>query len=181
MLEEKIRNYIKTQKGNVAVAVKDLKSNMKIRINGDMEFPSASTIKVFIMSELFNKINEGAYKLDDKIEITEEMKTDGDGILKELNCGHKFTIKEICTLMIILSDNMATNILINMLGMDNINSNIKNFGMKINANIINRIIPKTIDCPFFKSIPPSKISYTIIFLEDGFYDLLFFNLFKAFA
>ena len=92
MLEEKIRNYIKTQKGNVAVAVKDLKSNMKIRINGDMEFPSASTIKVSIMSELFNKINEGAYKLDDKIKITEEMKTDGDGILKELNLGHTFTI-----------------------------------------------------------------------------------------
>lgn len=130
MLEEKIKNYIKTQEGNVAVAVKDLKSNMKIRINGDMKFPSASTIKVFIMSELFNKINEGAYKLDDKIEITEEMKTDGDGILKELNCGHKFTIKEICTLMIILSDNMATNILINMLGMDNINYTIKNLGMK---------------------------------------------------
>ncbi len=130
MLEEKIRNYIKTQKGNVAVVFKDLKDGREIRINGDMKFPSASTIKIFIMSELFNRINKGFYKLDDEIEITDKMKTGGDGILKELNIGHKFTLGELCTMMIVLSDNMATNILINLLGMDNVNSTIEKLGMK---------------------------------------------------
>ena len=49
------------------------------------------------------------------------MKTGGDGVLKELNSGHHFTLKELATLMIIVSDNQATNILIDFLGMENIN------------------------------------------------------------
>lgn len=130
MLEEKLKKFIDEQKGNVAVFVKDLKTGREIKINADMQFPSASIIKIAIMSELFNKINEGVYTLDDEIEIKEEMLTGGDGILKELNYGHRFTLKEICTLMIIVSDNMATNILIDLLGMDNINFNAKKLGMK---------------------------------------------------
>lgn len=130
MLEEKLKKFISEQKGNIAVFVKDLKSNKTIKINENSVFPSASTIKLSIMSELFNKINEGVYKLNDVIEITEGMKTGGDGILKELNCGHKFTLEEICTLMIIVSDNMATNILINLLGMSNINAAIKNLELQ---------------------------------------------------
>lgn len=130
MLENKLRDFISTQEGNIAVAVKDFKGGREIKINADMEFPSASIIKLSIMSELFNKINDGIYSLDDEIEIKEEMKTGGDGILKELNCGNKFTLKEICTLMIIVSDNTATNILIDLLGMDNINSAIAKLGLK---------------------------------------------------
>lgn len=130
MIEDKLRDFINTQKGNIAVVVKDFKGRGEIKINADMEFPSASIIKLSIMSELFNKINGGIYKLDDEIEIKEDMKTAGDGILKELNCGHKFTLKEICTLMIIMSDNTATNILIDLLGMDNINSAITKLGLK---------------------------------------------------
>ena len=130
MLEDKLKKFIDEQKGNVAVSIKDLRSGKEIKINADMEFPSASIIKIAIMSELFNKINEGVYRLDDVIEIKEEMKTGGDGILKELSYGHRFTLIEICTLMIIVSDNMATNILIDLLSMDKINSCIKKLGMK---------------------------------------------------
>jgi beta-lactamase class A len=129
MSEEKIRKFISGQKGNIAVVIKDLANNDTIKINEDLVFPSASTIKLSIMSELFNKVNEGVYRLNDVIEISEEMKTGGDGILKELNPGHKFTLEEICTLMIIVSDNMATNILIDLLGMDNINTAIRNLGL----------------------------------------------------
>lgn len=130
MLKDKLKDYIDAQKGNVAVSIKDLRSGSEININADMKFPSASIIKIAIMSELFNKINEGIYNLNDEIEIKEEMLTGGDGILKELNYGHKFTLKEICTLMIIVSDNMATNILIDLLGMDSINLCATKLGMK---------------------------------------------------
>lgn len=130
MLENKIREFIKTQKGNIAVVVKNLRTNEEIKINENFVFPSASTIKLGIMSELLNKIYEGSFKLSDTIELTQDLKTGGDGILKELNYGHKFTLEEIMTLMIIISDNMATNILINLLGMNNINETIKNLGLE---------------------------------------------------
>jgi beta-lactamase class A len=130
MLEDKIREYIETQKGNIAVVVKNLQRNEEIHINGELAFPSASTIKLAIMSETFNRVNKCSLKLDDMIEINENMLTGGDGILKELNFGHKFTLEEIMILMIILSDNMATNILIDILGIDEINKTINNLGLK---------------------------------------------------
>jgi len=129
MLERRIREFINTQKGNIAVFVKDLRTGEEIRINENRVFPAASTIKISIMSELFNRINEGVLDFNDTVEIRENMRTGGDGILKELEPGHKFTLKELATLMIILSDNMATNILINLLGMDNINSTIQKLGL----------------------------------------------------
>ncbi len=129
MLEDKIREFISTQKGNVAVVVKNLKTDEEIKINENLVFPSASTIKLAIMTELLNKVNAGKLNLEDKIELTEDMKTGGDGILKELDYGHEFSLKEIMILMIIVSDNMATNILINLLGMDNINEAIVSLGL----------------------------------------------------
>lgn len=129
MLERKIRDFIEKQKGNVAVVVKNLKTMEEIKINENLVFPSASTIKLAIMSELLNKVNEGAVNLEDTIELTEGMKTGGDGILKELMPGHRFALEEIMTLMIIVSDNMASNILIDLLGMDNINAAIRNLGL----------------------------------------------------
>ena len=62
--------------------------------------------------------------------IANSMKTGGDGVLKELNAGHHFTLKELATLMIIVSDNQATNILIDFLGMENINLLGKELGLK---------------------------------------------------
>lgn len=130
MLEQKIKEFIKTQKGNVAVVVKNLTTKAEVKINENLIFPSASTIKLAIMSELLNRVNEGSMKLDDTIELTEAMKTGGDGILKELHYGHKFSLEEIMAMMIIVSDNMATNILIDLLGMDNVNAAIKRLGLK---------------------------------------------------
>lgn len=130
MLEHRIREFIKTQKGNAAVVVKNLKTKEEIKINEDLVFPSASTIKLAIMSELLNRVNKGSIELKNSIEVAEAMKTGGDGILKELNYGHRFSLEEIMTMMIIVSDNMATNILIDLLGMSEINATIKNLGLK---------------------------------------------------
>ncbi len=68
--------------------------------------------------------------LEEKIKITQEMRTGGDGVLKELEPGHEFSLREILTLMIIVSDNEATNILIQMLGMDRINRMAAELGLK---------------------------------------------------
>ncbi len=130
MLENKINEFIAAQDGNTAVYVKNFKTNQEIKINEKMLFPSASTIKLTIMAEIFRRVDRGELNLDDKIEINENMETGGDGILKELDYGHRFTIREIMTLMIILSDNMATNILIDLLGMDRVNKTIKELGLK---------------------------------------------------
>lgn len=121
MLEYKIKEFLNNINANVSVVIKNLDTNEVIQINQDYVFPAASTIKLVIMSELLRQVKENKLNLDKIIVLTEEIKTGGAGILKELNSGHTFTLQEILTLMIIISDNTATNILIDLVGMDNVN------------------------------------------------------------
>jgi beta-lactamase class A len=96
-----------------SVEVKSLKSGATNTVVSK-KMLSASMIKVFIMVEAFNRIKAGTLKLDDKITYA----------------GTKKTIKELIDLMITVSDNTATNLLIDKLTMANINKTIKNFGCK---------------------------------------------------
>ena len=117
-LKNRINEFIESQTGNICVALFDLKEQDGFSIDGDRRVPSASMIKLVIMAELMRRVCAG------------EMRTGGDGVLKELEPGHEFSLREILTLMIIVSDNEATNILIQMLGMDRINRMAAELGLK---------------------------------------------------
>ncbi|WP_315122420.1 serine hydrolase [uncultured Clostridium sp.] len=129
-LKEKINNMIKESKGDIAVVIKNLNTGSSIMINEEEVFPSASTIKLLIISALMKEISNGLIRLEDKIVLLNKCKCGGDGILKELDEGNGFTIREIVTLMIILSDNTATNILIDLMGMDKINDMAKELNLE---------------------------------------------------
>ena len=128
--KKEIEKIISQVKGNVCINFYDLNKNNGFSINGDKKVLSASMIKLLILAELMKKDSENKFSLSDSIMIANFMKTGGDGVLKELNIGHHFTLKELATLMIIISDNQATNILIDFLGMENINLLGKELGLK---------------------------------------------------
>ena len=119
--KKEIEKIISQVEGSVCINFYDLNKNNVFSINGDKKVLSASMIKLLILVELMKKISENKFSLSDTIMIADSMKTGGDGVLKELNTGHHFTLKELATLMIVVSDNQATNILIDFLGMENIN------------------------------------------------------------
>ena len=128
--KKEIEKIISQVEGSVCINFYDLNKNNVFSINGDKKVLSASTIKLLILAELMKKISENKFSLSDTIMIADSMKTGGDGVLKELNTGHHFTLKELATLMIIVSDNQATNILIDFLGMENINQLGKELRLK---------------------------------------------------
>ena len=128
--KKEIEKIISQVEGNVCINFYDLNKNNGFSINGDKKVLSASMIKLLILAELMKKISENKFSLSDTIMIADSMKTGGDGVLKELNTGHHFTLKELATLMIIVSDNQATNILIDFLGMENINQLGKELRLK---------------------------------------------------
>ena len=128
--KKEIEKIISQVEGSVCINFYDLNKNNVFSINGDKKVLSASTIKLLILAELMKKISENKFSLSDTIMIADSMKTGGDGVLKELNTGHHFTLKELATLMIIVSDNQATNILIDFLGMENINQLGKELDLK---------------------------------------------------
>ena len=128
--KKKIEKIISQVEGNVCINFYDLNKNNGFSVNGDKKVLSASMIKLLILAELMKKIFENKFSLSDTVMMANFMKIGGDGVLKELNTGHHFTLKELATLMIIVSDNQATNILIDFLGMENINQLGKELGLK---------------------------------------------------
>lgn len=128
--KKEIEKIISQVDGKVCINFYDLNKNNGFSINGNEKVLSASMIKLLILAKLMKKNSENKFSLSNTIMIANSMKTGGDGILKELNAGHHFTLKELANLMIIVSDNQATNILIDLLGMENINLLGKELGLK---------------------------------------------------
>lgn len=130
MIKEKIGGLIDNLRGTAGVAIKDMSTGDVVSFNEEAIFPAASIIKLSILWELFKRIDGGEIDLKDEFVLEDSHKVGGFGILKELHSGLSFTIKDLACLMIVLSDNVATNILIDILGMDRINASIKKNGMK---------------------------------------------------
>ena len=130
MLRDKIKSYINELDGVASVIVKDLDGGEKISFNEEIVFPAASIIKLSIIWELFKKIDSNKISWNDEVTMDETHKVKGFGILKELHSGIKLSVEDLATLMIILSDNVATNILIDILGMDSINRAVEKIGLK---------------------------------------------------
>ncbi len=113
--------------GKIAIYYDDLKGNV-IKINEKEKYNAASCIKIFILIELFNRIQKGEIDRKFELEYLNKYYVNGSGVLQYLSKNIKLPIIDIATLMMIISDNVATNILIDYLGIDNINKTIKNIG-----------------------------------------------------
>ncbi len=125
--EGDMRSLINSLKGTAGVVVSS--ENINFSWNENESFPAASLIKLPILREMYQRVQKGALDLFQELTVTEEQKVGGFGILKEMNNGLKISLKDIAVLMIVLSDNTATNMLIRLLGMKAINTMCKRLGM----------------------------------------------------
>jgi beta-lactamase class A len=107
-----------------------------LELNSAAKFPSASMIKVPVMYEIMRQAHAGILSLNESFIVNSEFKVDGAGILKELRPGLSMTVRELVTLMIVISDNIAANMLIDLAGMDNINRTMENLGL--HATVLRR-------------------------------------------
>lgn len=130
MLENRLESILNSFQGVCGIAVKNLKTDDQFLRNGTTLFPAASLIKLFILWEFFRRHDEGQLELNTEITLCDRDKVGGFGILKEMHEGLKLTYLDLAVLMIILSDNVATNLLIDMLGMAEINAVIEQQGFQ---------------------------------------------------
>ncbi len=128
-LESRINAEVYNFSGRIGLYANDFKGNI-IEINSDDKFETASTIKVFVLAELYKQIYEKKIEPNKILKYEKENFVVGSGILRDLDYGIEMTAKSIATLMIIISDNIATNILIDLLGIDNINNTCMDLGLK---------------------------------------------------
>jgi beta-lactamase class A len=126
-LEKRIQRETASFSGVMGVYADDLNGHV-VALCADEEFETASTIKSFILADLFLQIRDGQKSLSDMLRYWRENYIGGSGILKCLDEGTVLSAKNMATLMIIVSDNIATNILIDYLGLEHINATITSLG-----------------------------------------------------
>jgi beta-lactamase class A len=138
-LEARIAPLAKAHKGKVAVAVKHLKTGEEYCLNADERMPTASLIKLPIMVETFWQADEGKTKLDTKLTLAKDDKVQGSGILTQhFSDGATFPLKDAVRLMIVYSDNTATNLVLDQIGIASTNARMEKLGFKntrINAKV----------------------------------------------
>lgn len=107
-----------------------LPDGSRITHRADEVFKSASTIKIAIMIQLFRRIDAGELSLNDPYVLKNEDKVPGSGVLQELHAGIELTLRDVLYLMMSISDNPATNILIDHVGMDAVNAMMRELGLE---------------------------------------------------
>ena len=123
-------NYDAKTTGDLGLLFTDLKTGETVTVNPDKELPAASTFKVFLLAEFLRQCEEGKYNLMDRHELKEEFVSPGSGVLCDLLPGMNLTLMDYARLMMMLSDNTATDYLYSLTGRDNIQKNvIDDFGL----------------------------------------------------
>jgi beta-lactamase class A len=129
-IENDLLRLISSGKGTYGVSIYHFETEKEFSHNQNEEFYAASIIKIPIMSAVFAQVSEGKRSLSDTIQVRSEDIVSGDGILKNLTPGTEWTIHDLVVLMIIESDNTATNLLIDMVGIENIQLYMSIWGFK---------------------------------------------------
>jgi len=137
-LLENVHRIAETGGGTYGVAAQNLSTGETVQVRGDELFNTASVIKVLIMVELFRQADEGAVSLEERMDLSDAYRVGGSGVLNELGNGLSLTLRDLCAAMIIVSDNVATNMLISSLGLDAINEGAQALGL-MNTRL-NRLI-----------------------------------------
>ncbi len=129
-LRQRLTDEIAKFNGEAGIVIKDLEMNWEISFNKDKLFPSASLAKIPLMAACFWAADQGRIKLDRNIALKSSDKLTGSGVLKDMPAGTVFSVERLIGLMIYDSDNTATNIITNLMGIDYLNSMFKAFGLK---------------------------------------------------
>jgi beta-lactamase class A len=101
--------------GVVGISVRNLATGESISIRGEETFPSASLIKVAVLVTLLDEVQRGRVSLDERSTMIGRDRVGGSGVLKHMRTGTELTIEDLAWLMIVLSDNTATNLILDKL------------------------------------------------------------------
>jgi beta-lactamase class A len=129
-LQEELHDVDRQLDGVLAVAVKDLTSGEEFFINADEIMPQASSIKIAVLAELYRQAQQGKLKLTEEYIVRKEDLVSGSDIMLGLTPGvTRLTLRDLATMMVAVSDNSATNVLIARVGMDNVNAMLEAQGL----------------------------------------------------
>jgi len=115
-LQANIERITRSVNAKWGIYIKCIETGEEIAINADETMDTMSVIKIPLMVEVFRQIEAGKFALSDRVTLKDSEKRPGTGIIRSLDAGATLTIKDLITLMIIVSDNTATDLLFERVG-----------------------------------------------------------------
>ncbi|MCC6803648.1 MAG: serine hydrolase [Anaerolineae bacterium] len=158
-LESKLQAILDEANIEAGIAVTHVESGEQVEINGSQRYPMASVFKIPIIAAAGQQLARGGFSLDDRVALKDEYKSPGSGILPFFEAGLQPTRRDLLTLMIIISDNTATDINIDLLGGTQVIEDamhalgLTDISIKMNCkNLIKGLFP-----PEVAELPPDEI------------------------
>lgn len=127
-LERQLHELVNEFPGVAGIALRDLVGGLTLQINGDDLFPTASTIKIHVLTQLLARAERGEIDLNERIPLPAEL-TLGSGVLAYLEGPLNLTLLDTAILMIIASDNTATNLCIDRASIEGTNELLRSLGL----------------------------------------------------
>jgi beta-lactamase class A len=132
-IDQRIQAALEGFPGIVSLYARNLDTGVSYGLRADDPVPTASTIKLPIMVELFAEANEGKLDWKQKLVLTDQDKVSGSGVLTEFSGGDTLPIQDLMHLMIVVSDNTATNLILDRIGGNAVNARMAELGLKQTA------------------------------------------------
>ena len=129
-MDEQVKAEVASFKGKVFLFAKNLDTGETYALNPDERVRTASTIKIAVMVEAFARVAEGKAKWTDELVLTKPIRVSGSGILTEFSDGLHLTLRDAVNLMMLISDNTATNLVLDVLTTDAVNARMDSLGLK---------------------------------------------------
>lgn len=128
-LKAELLRTAKETRGQLGLYVRHVETGREIAVEADKIFPLASVFKLGVMVETFRQIEEGSISLDERIELEPKHYCIGEGVLQYLTPGLMPTVKDLLSLMIISTDNTASEMLWKRIGLQRVNMMMRELGL----------------------------------------------------
>jgi beta-lactamase class A len=115
-LQASIERITRSVNATWGIYVKSLETGEEVALDADRQMETMSTIKIPLMAEALEQVKAGRFKLDDKYTLRQDDIRPGTGVIQRLDPGAVLTVKDLLTLMIVVSDNTATEVMFRMVG-----------------------------------------------------------------
>jgi beta-lactamase class A len=128
-VQARVEALVAGLEGVAGVAARNLATGEQVGVNADVSFPTASMIKVLVLFELLRQCEGRTASMSERIALRSIDRTRGSGLLVDMDEGLSLTLRDLSILMMAISDNTATNMLIDRVGREAVNQACRDAGM----------------------------------------------------
>lgn len=158
-------------RGEICLAARDLQTGRTLSYHGDRMVMTASIIKLPILIHVALCVQEGTASWQESIPLTAREKVGGSGVLKVLSDGLLLSVRDLCMLMMAISDNTATNLIIERFGAEAINRRMRSLGLvrtTVNRKAFSREQPSLLSARYgFGVTTPAETLHLLTRIAEG--------------